>query len=266
MRVPSGVTWTAFDPSALGRRAASSRLFMLLVVSILGVGIGYAAARYLPPWWSQPRLTIPAQVHGEPGRLIRVEADASGSVRWHAHTPGLDLLPQGNRAVVVTAPAKGRYELMAWTARGNQPSDPATTVVVIGDVPPVPPGPGPKPPVPPDPPPVPPDPFFAAVREAWAKETAADRDYQKDKLKAFYSTAQHVAREPGLKTLSDLHAVLDQSGKQAFPEGTLAHVRGAVKAELQRLLPKEPNLPLDAALRDQCAAAFARVQKALEGT
>lgn len=53
------------------------------------------------------------------------------------------------------ASAKGRYEVVAWNAKGDVASDLAVCTVVIGGVPPVPPDPGPNPPVPPVPPPSP---------------------------------------------------------------------------------------------------------------
>jgi hypothetical protein len=72
-------------------------------------------------------------------------------VKWHSVDPGLNLFPpqllRDSKIAVVTALAPGRYRLLAISAKGDQPSDFAQCVIIIGDAPPV--------TVPPDPPPGP---------------------------------------------------------------------------------------------------------------
>ncbi len=101
---------------------------------------------------------LPAEVRGEPGEFIPIKSDSSDKqVKWKSIDKGLNLIPvemlKDSKTAIVSALKPGRYRLIAWSAKADVPSDLAECIVVIGDVPPVPPG-----PVPPDPkPPVPPD-------------------------------------------------------------------------------------------------------------
>lgn len=111
------------------------------------------------PLWGQS-IKLPAEAKGEPGAFVKIPADTDGKeVRWYSPDKGLQVFPvellKDSKTAVVTANAPGRYRLIAWTAKGDVPSDPAICVVVIGDAPP---DPGPNPPKPPDPPVPPPDP------------------------------------------------------------------------------------------------------------
>lgn len=110
---------------------------------------------------------LPTEVKGEPGAWIVVvpESKEGGDVKWRV-SAGLTRVPieqlfpgQKPAGVVVQASTKGRYEVVAWNAKGDVASDLAVCTVVIGSVPPVPPDPGPTPvpptPVPPTPNPAP---------------------------------------------------------------------------------------------------------------
>jgi hypothetical protein len=102
---------------------------------------------------AEPLLTLPASVSGDPGDYIMVPATtACKEVRWYAVDKGLKVFPvqllKDSKTAVVSGPA-GSYRLMAYTARGDLPSDPAICTVVIGTPGPTP---GPTPPAPPVPP------------------------------------------------------------------------------------------------------------------
>lgn len=93
-------------------------------------------------------LKLPAEVKGAPAEFIRVAAETDGKVvRWLAIDKGLSLFPadllKDTRTAVVVAREPGRYRLLAVTALGDEPSEPAVCTVVIGDVPPPPPPPPP---------------------------------------------------------------------------------------------------------------------------
>jgi hypothetical protein len=108
------------------------------------------------PLWAQA-IKLPAEAKGEPGAFVKIPSETDGKeVRWYSPDKGLQVFPvellRDSKTAVVTATAPGRYRLIAWTAKGDAPSDPAVCVVIIGDAPPVPPDPGPNPPKPPDPP------------------------------------------------------------------------------------------------------------------
>jgi hypothetical protein len=105
-----------------------------------------------------PTLELPKEVTGNPGDFVMVAAKTDGKqVRWIALDPGLAVFPaqllKDSKTGVVSAKDPGRYRLLAYTAGGDEPSDPVITTVVIGNapVPPSPIPPGPNPPTPPIP-------------------------------------------------------------------------------------------------------------------
>lgn len=124
--------------------------------------LSVALLLFLASTASAQRLTLPAEVKGDPGAFLSVPATTDGKVvRWVALDAGLNIFPvellKDSKTAVVTAP-KGRYRLLAYTALGDVPSAPAICTVIIGEAPPVPPGPGPGPGPTPDPdvkPPIP---------------------------------------------------------------------------------------------------------------
>lgn len=118
-------------------------------------------------------LSLPKEVAGDPGEFITIKATTNGKyVRWMVIDSGLNLFPvellADSKVAVVTARNKGRYRLLAVTALADEVSSPVITTVVIGEVPPTPPGPtppGPTPPgpTPPSPAPIPVDGFRVLI-------------------------------------------------------------------------------------------------------
>lgn len=102
---------------------------------------------------AEPFVTLPQEITGEPGAFIAVRPNTNGRiVRYIATTPGLNVFPadllRDATATVVTAQT-GRYQLVAYTALGDVPSEPAVVSIVVGAAPPPVP---PTPPTPPNPP------------------------------------------------------------------------------------------------------------------
>lgn len=97
-------------------------------------------------------LKLPAEIKGEPNQFITIIADTPGEiVRFVALDSGLSVFPAdllaNKKATVVTGPA-GRYRILAYSAVGGKPTEPATTTIIIGNAPNPPfnpPGPQPKP-------------------------------------------------------------------------------------------------------------------------
>lgn len=117
-----------------------------------------------PAWASQPpSLKLPDKVSGDPGDFITVKADTNGTtVKWVSLDKGLKLFPadllKDTKTAIVIGSKEGTYRLLAYTATGDQPSEPAICTITIGTAP----EPGPTPPGP-DPGPTPnPDPFMGS--------------------------------------------------------------------------------------------------------
>lgn len=99
-------------------------------------------------------VTLPAEVRGEVGAFVVIQAQTDGkAVRFVPLDAGLSVFPSellNNRKVTVVVAAKpGKYRILAYSAAGDEPGEPAFTTVIIGnpqpEPPPVPPGPGPGP-------------------------------------------------------------------------------------------------------------------------
>src|SRR3954470_13873563 len=87
------------------------RLRPALLVSLAAAAVSAAV---------EPAVRLPAEVRARPGRLVRLAAETDGKmVRW------------------ASAPAPGRYRVLAWTVVGDVPSEAAVCVVVVE-------GPGPE--------------------------------------------------------------------------------------------------------------------------
>lgn len=97
---------------------------------------------------ADPTVKLPAEVRTKPGRLLKLSAETDGkTVRWAIASEDADLIPsESGRWAIFSAPAPGRFIVLAWTAAGDVPSEAARCIVVVGDAPPGPaPGPAPIP-------------------------------------------------------------------------------------------------------------------------
>lgn len=114
-----------------------------------------------------PFIELPKRVEGPVAGFLQVRATTNGkAVEWYVVDPGLNLFPvdllKDTRTAVVSAPTAGQYRIVAFTALADVPARSQECLVVVGTLPPVPPG--PTPPVPPGPtPPAPPGPAPIAI-------------------------------------------------------------------------------------------------------
>lgn len=203
-----------------------------------------------------PELKVPAEVKAEPAEFARVSAETTGkTVKWVSLDKGLALFPadllKDSRTAVVIARNPGRYRLLAITANGDEISEPAMCVVVVGDAP-VPPGPAPGP----EPQPGPLARVWVVVIEEtsasaasrgafWAdrdlvayieakkwKVRVADQDAQDSKGQTPKDLAPYIARAK-TKALPHL-MIVDPSGKP-IAEGTLPATPAELLAELKKI-------------------------------
>lgn len=180
----------------------------------------------LPARAAEPGVTLKllAEVRAPPATIFEVRAQTtSKAVKWVALTPGLSLRPiDGGRVLLVSGPA-GRYELLAYTALGDVPSDPARCVVVIGQ----PPGPKPNPPEPPQPPA---DPLRAKLKATFDSDSApaaAKREQAKD-LAALYRAAAKLAQNSATSTSGELLARVREAARTLVGPDALKDVRHVV--------------------------------------
>lgn len=114
-----------------------------------------------PALSAPPKLVLPPEVRGDVGAFVPIPAVTDGkTVTWKVIDPGLNMFPaellKDTKTAVVSSAVAGRYRVIAVTAAGDEVSQFAETLVVIGNAA--------KPP-PTDPPPQPPAAlYFLVVR------------------------------------------------------------------------------------------------------
>ena len=98
---------------------------------------------------------LPETLSGQVGEPITVKAETDGTiVRWYVVDNGLFMIDpellKSTKAISVWSLKPGKYRLICWTAKKDTPSQPAQTMILVGNVPPGP-DPGPDPDPDPDP-------------------------------------------------------------------------------------------------------------------
>ncbi len=199
------------------------RHIMLVVCSMLPFSI--AQPQDEPP----PMLKVPAEIKAAPATISEVKADTTGKiVVWVVLTPGLSVRPiDGGRVLLFSGPI-GRYECLAYTAKGDVPSDPARCVIVIG-------APGPEPPA---------DPLRAKLKVAFDADSAppAQKREQARDLASLYREAAKLAEDSTVATSGELlRRVRDAAGMLVGPDA-LKDARRVVGGELAALLPTDALL------------------------
>lgn len=207
-----------------------------------------------------PEVKLPAEAKGQPGAFVVVRAETAGkAVRWYAPDPGLSLFPSdllADRKVAIVVGSKpGRYRLVAWTAAGDEPSEPAICVIQIGDPPP----PGPTPPVPPD------DPLAVDLARLYAADTTPDKAKHLGSLVELYRQAGTLTADTGLKTLGDLLAILRSASASLLPPEALLPLRKRIAEHCSADLGTDAGAELTTAMRQKAATCFGHTRTALEG-
>jgi hypothetical protein len=203
---------------------------------------------------SEPAATLklPAEVRAPPATISEVRAETTGKVvKWVVLTPGLSVRPIDDGRTLLFSGATGRYELLAYTALGDIPSDPARCVIVIGE---------PKPPQPKPPG----DPLRAKLKAAFDADPAPverKREQAKD-LAALYRAAAKLAEDSAIPTSGELLRRVRDAGGNLVGSDALKEVRRVVGHELSALLPTDA--PLSDSQRTSAAALFRKLAAILE--
>ncbi|VTS08547.1 hypothetical protein [Tuwongella immobilis] len=226
---------------------------MRIMLTVLSLCILHIPAR------ADPMISLPPTLTAQPGRLLRITAEAPDAklVRWIV-TGEADLIPlnESGKSAIFSAATSGTYKIVAYTAKGDIPSEPAVCVVTVGN---------PTPPAPPTPPtPTPPtDPLAAELRALLAADSSPEKGKHVEALCELYRQAQVTADDPAVGTAGALAEILKRSSAALVPSTALIGVRKRVSEVLGESLPSNPAERLTAESRTRAKAAFARAQKAL---
>lgn len=235
-------------------------------------------------------VSVPAEVKiakGDLGDIVIKAADGL-KVRWKIVPPYTGVFREYDPDSPATVKLKflgrdeGTFYLIAWTAKGDTPSEGAVCKIVVGKgTPPAPPKPpepkppAPPPPKPPDPkPPAPPAPVDELAKKLQAAYTAdpalaAVKESQRSLLAALYEAMQaHAVKKTpagayAITTTEELLADLRESGKSLLIPSALIECRKAIAAEVALQL-GTGALPLTDELRARAVTTFKRVETAIE--
>lgn len=197
-----------------------------------------------------PVVKLPAEVQGQPGRMVRLTAETTGKqVRWHLVSEDADLVPfPEGKVALFTAPKPGRYVVLAWTASGDQPSDAARCIIDIREIPA----------------PAPLDPFARDLRKHFALDSTTDKARHLAQLAALYREAIAYAEKSEVATVGDLAARIRAAAAGLMPAEALIEVRKRIAEEIAKELPVDGEVALDPATRAKAAKLFDRIAKHLE--
>lgn len=213
------------------------------------------------------QIKLPSEVRGAIGEFIQVKADTPDAyVSWLAMDAGLNLFPtsllRDTKTAVVVSTTPGRFRLLAVTAKGDKPSEWATTVVIVGDAPPVPPGPGPQPPGP-GPTPTPTNEFEKAVFSAYALDPVADKVHTKSLAKIYRAAGKQSREDKLLVKVSELFEAVQTVRRGTIGEA-LPKTRAVVNVEFSKTMPSSTTALFTDELRNKAGQLFDESAGALE--
>jgi hypothetical protein len=239
-----------------------------------------------------PKVELPSTFTGEPGNFITVLPTTNGkTVKFVYLDKGLNVFPSALLAnpvaTVVTAP-KGKYRLLAYTALGDVPSEPAMTIINVGGVPdsapfgpfnPAPLPPAPVPPTPPAPvPPMPPNPpqpdalesalqnIYGGLQEKGAAEKIAKlaEIYREGARTADNTDTDPNTGKPYYNTVGDVYKKINTLGAASLTNNDIYDIRDRIRVELNATLPKNATVVLDPNIRKTLSSQFSRIANILE--
>jgi len=218
-------------------------------------------------------ITLPETIKAPVGTFVPITANTKGEdVVFVTLDPGLSVFPSNllvdRKTTVVVAAQEGRYRVLAYTAIGGKPTQPAYTTVVVGN--PKPDDNKPKPddnkPKPDDNKPYPPDnPLATTLRGVYGGIQESDKAESVKRLRQIYELAIVQSDNPEFKTLGQLYANVKSAAIQSIRNDRIVPIREAIANELDSILGTDASKLLDPSMRLNCKQAFKMVSNALGG-
>jgi len=221
----------------------------------------------------KPELLLPDTIPAQVGVFVTITAVTPGEVvKFITLDPGLSVFPSNllsdKKSTVVVAIKEGRYRILAYTSINNQPSNPAFTTLIVGDVgpmPPAPPNPGPGP-MPPTPnPPQPDDLFLQSLKSVYGGLQESDKAESVKRLQQVYVFASAESDNNKYTNLGQLYSNIRSMSVQSLKADKIVPIRDMIANQLDTTLGTDPNVPLNAENRKKCKDLFSRINKLLGG-
>jgi len=204
---------------------------------------------------TDPTVSLPPAVAAMPGRLVQIAAKTDCKlIRWYLAGDDADLIVmESTRSAIFSAMAPGRYRILAWTAAGDIPSEPAVCVVTVGSAPPAPPGPV-----------VPTDPLAVALKALFEAYQDPAKVAQLAALADVYRRAGKAAGDPEIKTAGDLFGFARRQAVAVLPPMALEAMRAKLGEELAAVLPTDPDAALTPSIRTAATEIYNKLAAILE--
>lgn len=198
-----------------------------------------------------PSISLPASIQAKPGRLIQIVAKTDAkTVRWFLSSPAdADLIiMESSKQAIFSAMEPGRYRLVAYTASGDVPSDPAICDITVGLTPsPV----------------NPTDPLATSIAAIWGALDEPERLLSKDGLTQAYKAGLLLTSDPKILDVGAFNAALVALRRARVGDSKLVTIRDRISDEWATL-GNDPSAPFTADMRLKAAAIINRVVAALE--
>jgi len=212
----------------------------------------------------QPKVEFQSPIAGRVGQYVVIKpTQLNGkAVKYFTSSPGLEVFPSDlladKTATVVSSVLPGKYTLIAYTALGDIPSDPALIEVIIGN-----PSPNPTPPSPPQPQPEN-DPLMDSLLALWGALEEPNKLQSRDKLAQIYRQSAAVYRDPAFASVGQAFQRSKEISRSLLPDSALNSLRVRIGEELKRVVPVDPSMPLTQDLRGSVASQLDRMAKLVE--
>ncbi len=226
------------------------------------------------------KITITEKIEIAPGEVAYVIVATEGKkVIFDSRTPGLTRvkpeLINNTKIAVYSGASPGKYEVWAWSAIGEEPTEQVRCEITIKGKGPAPKPPEPKP-VPPEPKPLPVDPLVKKMQDAYDKSPGAAlaKEKQKVALIGTYLAMADFAKRPDsmVSTTFGLFEKMTETVSEMLnPDHTLTpaevstilrEVRTVVAGELGRVF-GAVDQPLTAEMRTTAYNAYTTLAAAL---
>lgn len=215
----------------------------------------------------QPLIKYDAPFTGRAGMPVIIKPSQSNVkvVKYFPVTPGIEVIPAGllrdETATIAFAENNGTYEVYAYGAKGDIPSDPVKITITIGNKP------GPVP-VPPNPSPTPtpdgPDEFLQVLGPIWGALNEPNKIENAKKISKTYRQIAQIYLDTSFIT----HGQASDKAKQVLaanvPVGVLVDLREQIGLKMNESLPKDKTTILNDELRKKLSSEFNRMANLID--
>lgn len=198
----------------------------------------------------QPAISLPSTIAAKPGRLVQVVAKTDAKiVRWFLSSPAdADLIVmESTKSAIFSSVIAGKYRLVAYTAIGDNPSEPAICDITVGDMIV----------------PMPIDPLAGSLQAIYSALSEPAKEDSLAILLDVYRRGRAIVSDPTILDIGAFNAALVASRRAKLDDDKLATLRDRIAAEWA-VLGNDSSLAMNAEVRAKILVIMNRIVLALE--